>query len=73
MLKSGALASIRCMKVKRILVAHELVCYREAIAEALRAMRPGIEVFEVEVMGLDREVRWLLPDMVVTSKARPTR
>lgn len=63
-----ASASICPMNVKRILVAHELVCYREAIAEALRAMRPSIEVFESEVMSLDREVRWLLPDMVVTSR-----
>lgn len=61
-------ASIRCMNVKRILVAHELACYREAIATTLREMRPGVEVFEAEAARLDREVRWLLPDMVVTSR-----
>ncbi len=60
--------SICRMNAKRILVAHELICYREAIAEALRDMRPGVEVFEVEVASLDREVRLLLPDMVVASK-----
>lgn len=56
------------MNVKRILVAHELICYREAITGALRDMRPDVEVFEAEVASLDCEVRWLLPDMVVTSK-----
>lgn len=56
------------MNVKRILVAHELTCYREAIAGALRDMRPDVEVYETEVARLDREVRWLLPDMVVSSK-----
>lgn len=60
--------SIYHMNVKRILVAHELICYREAIAGALRDMRPDVEVFEAEVASLDWEVRWLLPDMVVTSK-----
>ncbi len=65
---SVALLSICLMNVKRILVAHELTCYREAIAGALQDMCPCVEVFEAEVVSLDREVRWLLPDMVVTSK-----
>lgn len=56
------------MNTKRILVAHELAAYREAIAGALRDMRPGVEVFEAEVANLDWQVRWLLPDMVVTSR-----
>lgn len=60
--------SIYCVNVKRVIVAHELTCYREAIAGALRDMRPGVEVFEAEASRLDREVRWLLPDVVVTSK-----
>lgn len=64
----AASPSICCMNVKRILVAHELGCYREAIAGALRGIRPEVEVFEAEVASLDREVRWLLPDMVITSK-----
>lgn len=65
---SSAPASIWCMNTKRILVAHELAAYREAIAGALQNLRPGVEVFEAEVANLDREVRWLLPDMVITSR-----
>lgn len=68
MLGSSEPASIWSMNTKRILVAHELAAYREAIAGALQNLRPGVEVFEAEVANLDREVRWLLPDMVVTSR-----
>lgn len=56
------------MNGKRVLVACELRSYREAIATAFRALRPGVEVFEAEEEDLDREVGRLDPDLVVCSR-----
>lgn len=56
------------MHTTRIILAIGLTSYREALAQVLQELRPNIEVFEAEEMDLDREVRRLLPDMVVCSK-----
>ncbi len=50
------------------MVASELQSYRQALAAALRELRPGVEVFEVEEDDLDREVERLSPDLVVCSR-----
>lgn len=49
----------------RILVAHELTSYRQALAEAFRKLRPNAEVFEAESECLDQEAERLGPDLVV--------
>lgn len=56
------------MNGARVLVVCELRSYREAIAAAFRALRPGLEVFEAEEEDLDREVDRLAPDLVVCSR-----
>src|SRR3712207_5074674 len=56
------------MNGARVLVACELKSYREAIASAFRVLRPGVEVIEVELEDLDREVERLAPDLVVCSR-----
>jgi hypothetical protein len=55
----------------RVIVAHKLAYYREAIARALREVRPQAEVIEIEPEDLDREVGRLAPKMVICSRATP--
>ncbi len=57
------------MNVKRILVANDLLSYREAVAEVFRQLRPECEVFEVEVVNLNREILRLYPDLVICTQA----
>ena len=52
----------------RVLVACELKSYRQAIAAALRTLRPNVKVFETEEENLDGEVGRLAPEMVVCSQ-----
>jgi hypothetical protein len=56
------------MNGTRVLVACDLLSYRQALATALRELRPGAEVFEAEKEDLDREVERLGPDLVVCSR-----
>ncbi|MGB3635237.1 MAG: hypothetical protein WA982_14440, partial [Rubrobacteraceae bacterium] len=51
-----------------MILAVDLTSYREAIAVVLGELRPDIEIYGVEEEELDREVRRLLPDMVVCSR-----
>jgi hypothetical protein len=53
----------------RVLLANELRYYREAIAEALRLLRPEVEVTTVEPADLDSSIRHLASDMVVCTEA----
>ena len=50
------------------MVACELQSYRQALAVALRELRPSVEVFEVDEEDLDHEVERLGPDLVVCSR-----
>lgn len=56
------------MHTTRIIVAIDLTSYRQAISEVVGELRPGIEIYEVEELDLDREVRRLLPDVVICSR-----
>lgn len=56
------------MSVVRILVANDLLSYREALTIALRELRPEVEVFESRMVFLDHEVRRLLPNVVICSE-----
>ena len=56
------------MNPTRIILAIELTSYREAFALALQSLRPDVRIFQAEENELDREVRRLLPDMVVCSR-----
>ena len=60
------------MGVRRILVANELTSYRQAIAIAIRELRPGAEVFEAAPEVLDGEVARLGPDLVICSRVTRT-
>lgn len=51
-----------------MLVANELTSYRQAIATAIREIRPGVEVFEAAPDAIDGEVDRLDPDLVVCSR-----
>jgi hypothetical protein len=53
-------------------MANEPRSYRETIAEAFRALRPGMEVITVEPADLDDSVRRLAPDVVICSEATDT-
>jgi hypothetical protein len=53
----------------RVLVANEPRSYREVIADAVRGLRPLVEVIVVEPEDLDREVVTLGPDLVLCSGA----
>lgn len=55
-------------RAARILVANELRSYREAIARAIRALRPEIEVFDTEPEFLNRRLLQLRPDLVLCSE-----
>ncbi len=50
------------------MVACDLQSYRQALAAAIRELRPEVEVFEAENEDLDREVERLSPDLVVCSR-----
>ncbi len=52
----------------RILVANEPRSYREVIAAALHALRPGIEVITVDPDMLDPEIQRLMPQLVLCSR-----
>ena len=60
------------MGARRILVANELTSYRQAIALAIRELRPELEVFEAAPDVLDREVARLGPDLVICSHVTRT-
>jgi hypothetical protein len=53
----------------RLLMANEPRAYREVIAEAVRELRPGVEVRTVEPGALDEAISEFQPDMVICSKA----
>ena len=53
----------------RLIVANEPRSYREAVAHAIRALRPDVEVHSVRPEELDTEVSRLRPEMVVCSRA----
>ena len=56
------------MDVTRILVANDPTSYREAIAAALRELRPNVEVLETEAGDLNREVNRSRPGLVLCSR-----
>jgi hypothetical protein len=53
----------------RIIVAPRLLSYREAVACALRALRPEVEVIDIDPEDLDSEVSRLTPQVVICSHA----
>ena len=53
----------------RVVLANEPRSYREAVAEAIRSLRPSTEVETVEPDNLDAAIGRSVPDMVVCSKA----
>ena len=53
----------------RVLIANEPRSYREAIAAAIRRLRPRVEVILVEPDELDAGVERLRPALVVCSRA----
>jgi len=55
----------------RVLLANEPRSYRQAMAQVLRELRPGLEVAETEQAGLDRELRRSIPQLVICSRATP--
>ena len=56
------------MGTRRILVANELMSYRQAIAIVFRELHPNVEVLEVHPETLDWEVARLGPDLVICSR-----
>jgi hypothetical protein len=50
------------------LLANEPCIYREVIAEALRTLRPTVELVVLEPEALDAEVKCLTPQLVVCSR-----
>ncbi len=52
----------------RIVMANELLSYREVIAAAIRRQRPKVEVVTVEPEMLDTETARLDPEVVVCSQ-----
>jgi hypothetical protein len=53
----------------RLLMANEPRAYREVIAEAVRELRPGVEVKTVEPEALDASISTFEPDLVICSSA----
>ena len=53
----------------RVLLANVPRAYREAIASAIRALRPNVEVETTEPDELDGRIRRFAPDVVVCSEA----
>ncbi len=56
-------------KETRLLMANEPYAYREVITEAVRDLRPDIEVMVVEPPKLDGAVEDFEPDIVICSSA----
>ena len=56
----------------RILLTNEPRSYREAIAGAIRAIKPNTEVFVAGPEELDAKVKHLSPQLVICSHATPT-
>ena len=56
----------------RILLTNEPRSYREAIAGAIRAIKPNTEVFVAGPEELDAKVEHLSPQLVICSRATPT-
>ena len=56
------------MEKMRALVANDPRVYREVIADALKRLRPLVEVSAAEPEELDREVRRLRPHLVICSR-----
>jgi hypothetical protein len=56
----------------RVLIANELLYYREVIANAVLMLRPDIEVITAEPEQLDHELTHLRPSLVVCSHLTPT-
>jgi len=59
------------MNAVRILLANEPRSYREAIAGAIRNLKPLVEVDEVEPEALDSEVERYAPHLVICSRLTP--
>ena len=57
--------------IRHILLANELVSYRESIATVLRTSFPNLEVFEADSADLNREVLRLWPGLVICSRVTP--
>ena len=55
----------------RILLANEPRSYREAFADAFRALRPHVEAITVDPEALEEEMLRLRPDVVVCSHTTP--
>jgi hypothetical protein len=55
----------------RILLANEPRSYREAFADAFRALRPHFEVITLEPDALEDATLHLRPDVVVCSRTTP--
>ncbi len=55
----------------RVLVANVPLSYRQAMAAAITALRPDIDVLLGEPEALDTEVERLFPDLVVCSHVTP--
>jgi hypothetical protein len=56
----------------RILLTNEPRSYREAIAGAIRSIKPNTEVFVAGPEELDAKVKRLSPQLVICSHATPT-
>ena len=56
------------MGARRILVANELVSYRQTLVIVLREMRPHVEVFETTSEFLEGEIIRLRPDLLICSR-----
>lgn len=54
-----------------VLFANAPLSYREAMASAIRMLRPNVEVHLGDPEALDREVERLRPDVVVCSHVTP--
>jgi hypothetical protein len=52
----------------RVIVAHSLRSYRQAISAALEGLRPNLHFFTVEPEDLDEEFRRLAPHFVICSR-----
>jgi hypothetical protein len=52
----------------RVMVAHSLLSYREAISATLEELRPHLEIFTADPDNLDEEFRRLSPQLVVCSR-----
>jgi hypothetical protein len=59
------------MSAPLVLVANEPRAYRETIALALTALRPGADVIAIEPDELDAEVKRQQPDVAVCSQLSP--